>query len=646
MNLSAKARAYVLGGLFGVVFLLFLPQSYDLIFVKFIALAIAADAALFFMRSQPPPQVKKEALYVLLLPAWMAVSALFSKYPHAALAPLFSVLASCAIMFYFSSPAHSDKKTAAALLLYPGTAAVAAGALQFAFPGAFKSLLAFGADIPSTFGNPNFFAAFLCAMLPFYWFEAAASKGMRKTVFAMLYALASALVVATGSKAGMAAAFGLTFILVFSAINKPKIMAAAVAAAILILSAAAFFNQEKILKNESVFFRQNIWKGTLELIKANPLLGVGPGAFYIAFPVHRPHEVMSKAVQHSYEITYPENFVLQAAAETGVPGAVLLVILLVLLFRRVNAANRVFAYSLGTLLCVNLFGVDINYPPSMLFAAVCAGMIINTGNGATAAVESKVFSRATAASAFVISAALFYFVAAQASMIYLKKGAARAGARDWPAAQENFARAVTFNPFNVPAVYFLAGAVYDADPEKNAHESLALFSRLEELAPDYALAHYRKGRILMMESKLDPAALEYERMLAIDPYFKPAIKELAYIYLSKKENFSRAEGYVLRVLRDNGDDAELYNILGSIYFADKRAAEAIIAYKKAVDLAPHKDYYYNLGCVYFAIGKLKEAKEWLAKSGEASKDGGDARTMQIMRVISQYEKLTEFERGN
>ena len=98
------------------------------------------------------------------------------------------------------------------------------------------------------------------------------------------------------------------------------------------------------------------------------------------------------------------------------------------------------------------------------------------------------------------------------------------------------------------------------------------------------------------------------------------------------------------MLKDHGEDAELYNMLGNIYFADKRASEAIIAYKKAIDLDGRKDYYYNLGCVYFTLGNLEKARENLEKAGGISA-GSDARTQQIMRVISQYEKITEFDRG-
>jgi tetratricopeptide (TPR) repeat protein len=72
----------------------------------------------------------------------------------------------------------------------------------------------------------------------------------------------------------------------------------------------------------------------------------------------------------------------------------------------------------------------------------------------------------------------------------------------------------------------------------------------------------------------------------------------------------------------------------------KRVPEAIIAYKKAIEINPDKDYYYNLGCVYFTLHDITNAKVFMAKAAEidSKNDRKELKIQNILKQIRQYER--------
>ena len=63
--------------------------------------------------------------------------------------------------------------------------------------------------------------------------------------------------------------------------------------------------------------------------------------------------------------------------------------------------------------------------------------------------------------------------------------------------------------------------------------------------------------------------------------------------------------------------AATYNLMGNIYFRQRRFSQALVAYKKAVECEPGDhlgDAYANLGTVYWSTGALNEAVTFLRKA--------------------------------
>jgi tetratricopeptide (TPR) repeat protein len=340
---------------------------------------------------------------------------------------------------------------------------------------------------------------------------------------------------------------------------------------------------------------------------------------------------------HSYEVSYPENIFLQAAAEYGFAGLGVLVFFIFLVLRRPDRAKNDFYAAFCGLIAVNMAGVDINYGTSAMMAAVLSGVLMNGRQGHFFTLDMPWKKTA----AFVAAAIAAVILAAQINIlisdVYLDRAIAFSVAKQWRESIENYKKALIHNPRNVPAVYFLASAYYDSDPVTNAPAALSELEEVERTAPDYVLLHYKKAVILSSMGNDAAAIAEYGKMLKIDPYLAPVLVELAYIYY-RKGDMPLAEQYMKRAADISKNDAGLYNNLGNIYFIQKKVSEAVLAYKKAIEIKADKDYYYNLACVYFTSKDIGDAGKTIDKAVELDEKSGSHETKisDMAKMIKRY----------
>ncbi len=79
----------------------------------------------------------------------------------------------------------------------------------------------------------------------------------------------------------------------------------------------------------SLFLRQEIWKDTLKMISAQPILGAGLGAYEAVFPRYARHD-------GTFVVNYAHNDYLQALSDAGVAGGALAILFIALIFRAVG----------------------------------------------------------------------------------------------------------------------------------------------------------------------------------------------------------------------------------------------------------------------------------------------------------------------
>jgi len=579
----------------------------------------------------------KKALLPFAFIGWMCISAAFSRFSYACAMPIFTAMALFVVFFAAANFSGNNLDFIRKALVLSFIPPLAAGVLQIFFPGGFTELMAFGGRVPSLMGNPNFFAAYIIAVLPVVVFLYAGSNKWRKAAITAVFILAAVCLVKTGSKAGMLAAAAeaataLYFFMKEKKVSKKK--AAVISLTCLALSAAflpaAFnvpynkaFDPAAYAANASVFFRINTWQGAFNMGMKNIFTGTGPGSFSGAFPSFRPGEIMKWSLQSSYEVTYPENIFLQAFAELGALGLLGSLAMVFMVLKSYDPIKKDIYLGFTGLLCMNLVGVDFNYVSSSMLAALFAGLIMNREdkmprNEESSAGAEAVFRVAGALFAAALIAGCVISVKKIISDTYLNKAIEFSGEAKWGDAVEDYKKSIEEDKYNITAGYFLAQAYYDSNPSANAAAALGQLEEIGKLAPDYVLIHYRKAVILSGLGRADEAEDEYKKMIKIDPYFKEALEAMAYISYNRGD-WDSALSYTNRALEKYPLDAALYSYLGNIYFASKRPDEAVLAYKKAVEISGNKDYYYNLSCIYYSLNDFPEA---MANIDEAIKRGG------------------------
>lgn len=228
------------------------------------------------------------------------------------------------------------------------------------------------AAIPaSTFVNKNFYAEYILCTLPYslYLYSKLDRPIMRHLVL-MTTSFSSACIFLTATRSAM---LGLCLLLVIAAVvyiklhwrkNHAAKNALATSVLSLVLSGAVFsavvtiptYNQQispsgqgvNAISNaigraqsaidrsapskDSIDVRFELWRASLEMIEANPLLGVGAGSWEVQIPLYQGPD-------RQMEIDfYAHNELLQFAAEYGVP--VFLITLIAILYGVIQFAKR------------------------------------------------------------------------------------------------------------------------------------------------------------------------------------------------------------------------------------------------------------------------------------------------------------------
>jgi len=284
--------------------------------LAFLAVALSARRELRFVRT---PLDLPLALFLVIA---FASSIFVSVNRYQSFLELYKILA-CAALFWLmaNQPASPWRRRAyLAILVLAGVVVSWLGAREYVLEriiGRNPSWRIF-----ATFFNPNEVAGYLelvvaLAIAAFLWSRWAATRIL--TTFAALLMILSLLL--TGSRGGWLSLAGGMFgfaLLAGAAFRRTRLaLASGVVVIALIAAVSLAFAplRTRILgggEHSSNAFRELTWRGTMTIVGARPVLGVGPGAFQFIYPRY--------AIGGFTRMAH-ENY-LQLAAETGVPGAI------------------------------------------------------------------------------------------------------------------------------------------------------------------------------------------------------------------------------------------------------------------------------------------------------------------------------------
>jgi O-antigen ligase len=256
----------------------------------------------------------------------------------------------------------------------------------------------------------------------------------------------------------------------------------------------------------SVLWRTSMLAWTWDMIRDHAWLGVGPGAYPVAFT-------------HYQRLPYvagenPHNLVVEIAAEYGIPAAALFVLAAAAFFWRGSRSVRalpsgspsrhqaaVLMAGLVSWLLHAAIDMDAGYPAIALAAAVLAGLAGQT----VPAIRSRRFAptrslRLAGALALALLAAVALGRYTAASLV--ARGQADLEDGEATAALDRFSWAARVNPLSFAAVRGLARAAARAG---DADRALAFAERGVRLAPADPNGHFLLGDVAFSANRVEVA---------------------------------------------------------------------------------------------------------------------------------------------
>ena len=512
----------------------------------------------------------------------------------------------------------------------------------------------------ATFGNPTYFAAYLATLLPLGIALLITPRQHRSSTkgslaLALLMLLMAICLIYTYARAAW---LGFLFVLLVQAIlaafwlrGREKLRMLLPAVALCLPVAAAFvlpgtWSLPERLKSSFTADPSNVqraltWQAAFSIFKSHPILGTGPGTFFIYLPEHQSPEFFRTGAMMA---SHAHNEFLEVGAETGALGLLAFLWLLVAYYwsgfkglkeikdTRWRLTIAGLMGGVGAFLICNQAGVTLRWTSGAsfywLFLALtgCAIEIalreqrkgqeaeIPKGMGAaTLPTDEKgpgLLPLRTRRLLYVLS----FLMAAYGASWNIRLLASEFRAQDayrlteaerYTEARDEYEKAVSLNPYAVDAYYKL-GFLYVRlnDPDKG----LQAYLRVQSLAPNYVQLHPNLGGLYATVNDPEKAKREFQLSVKLDNL--PTNWVQLGMVEAELGQLSEAKEHIYKGLQEDENLAELkpHSALGWAYQKAKKWSEAADEYEKALEFDP-KDYKLrvNLGMVYSESGRLPEA---------------------------------------
>ena len=118
--------------------------------------------------------------------------------------------------------------------------------------------------------------------------------------------------------------------------------------------------------------------------------------------------------------------------------------------------------------------------------------------------------------------------------------------------------------------------------------AISYYEKALSSKPNYAEAHYNLGFTLHRLGQLDAAVRSYKKVVAIKPKYAKSHnnKILSVIYFFTKGQILDAIDTLEALIKDNPNDALLFNMSGGCYVSLGQLDMAVKNYKKAIAIKP------------------------------------------------------------
>lgn len=529
---------------------------------------------------------------------------------------------------------------------------------------------AFGYRIFSTFGNPNFFAAFLVLVSPLIYMEFLRTKKKKFLILFFMNIISVVLTVTKASWVGFAAASSFCAILSIiglrSKIRFKKILITGVVIInLLSLYGVTYYSRKRI---DSLRFRIFTWLSTVQMIKKHPILGFGIGTFKIVYPAYRRPEIFHIEGKHNTETDHPENEFLEVWYDEGIVGFIIFLwVIFVFFFKGIkkikqlhleclssprndgfktiasggsdidkkssNSLPKEMYYLIGILaglfglLVHNLMCVNMRFVSSGFFFWLFLGLV---GNIILRRKEEESISdlnknKFHPQEAVLIKGRLFQTIVVCICLILVfpfwpyglfprlfladlhhNIAIAYSKQRIWNRALMEYKEVLRLNPFYIMAHYFMGNVYNDRKAPGDEKRALRKYADVKRLAPNYVQVHFQEALVYLHMANQASQEGKKER---VQVYYEKAIS-----------NFNKAQ--------------KLDPVFGPTYFKIAWCNLQLGRYNEAKEVLQsaltrkgpnytdrfYADCYINLANILTIEGKFEEAEKEFKKAIEVKPD--------------------------
>ncbi len=375
---------------------------------------------------------------------------------------------------------------------------------------------------------------------------------------------------------------------------------------------------EKLVgRDNSTQARLKLWSSALEMARAHPWLGVGPGGYKQAYPRYQE--------DFRYFSNSPHSWVLTLASETGWVGLALVILALAgFVWSSLNQpfegwALGLFLGALG-LLVYDLVDTQLRYPNVVVTAACLAGLSWNRADQKLARSTVPLFAMV------FVSLALFQVPVMLGD--YYENLAKQQRAAEPRLAEASLRRSLAWNPYNTQAWHQLG--LLQLHHLKQPGQAVNSARAALDLSPEHAPHWHLLGLGLEELGHLSEARQALSRALELDPFNHPYFySDLSGYYQRRQqvvEGMALLELAVERFPLDGLESihqarrqelssqlANVYASIGAIKGPAQQPKQAEEAFLVACQLSPNLGNRFGLAYSLFSQNRYREATPLLKK---------------------------------
>ena len=170
-------------------------------------------------------------------------------------------------------------------------------------------------------------------------------------------------------------------------------------------------------------------------------------------------------------------------------------------------------------------------------------------------------------------------------------------------------------------------------------EAVIWYKKAIQQEPEMALAHFKIGKVYRAKGDVQLAFGELNRALQQDPQLGDARKELAFLLVENRA-LDQAVKVCEQYLEENGDDEDIYLILGNALAYTKQVDTAVEVLKKGQAIYPENTILeMNLAKMLVVKGDVQEGRSMMEKL--ATKKSDDI--MILIALTRLYEKIERYD---